>query len=134
LETAKLTKLVEAIAAHGGPVARQQFVGVVELSDRKLTTALHRLADVGAVEILPGGAVQLIETGDLHEAAEKAAQAQDHHKETRREKLRQMQEYADSSACRRQMLLRYFGDDFDGPCNNCDNCAAATAGTRREVA
>ena len=53
-----------------------------------------------------------------------------------------MQEYADTSACRRELLLRYFGDEFTGPCNNCDNCEAATpgikvdrsVGTRREVA
>ncbi len=61
--------------------------------------------------------------------------------EMKQERLRQMQEYADTSACRREHLLRYFGDDFTGPCDNCDNCEAATpgsldtsAGTRREVA
>ncbi|MBV9038933.1 MAG: RecQ family zinc-binding domain-containing protein, partial [Acidobacteriaceae bacterium] len=55
---------------------------------------------------------------------------------------RQMREYADTSSCRREHLLRYFGDDFYGPCQNCDNCEAAnpdivvdaSVGTRREVA
>ena len=25
-------------------------------------------------------------------------------------------------SCRRQALLRYFGDEMDAPCGNCDNC------------
>lgn len=67
-------------------------------------------------------------------------------KEEKRERLRLMQEYADTSACRRAHLLQYFGDDFEGPCGNCDNCEATadrsdddiqvdpSVGTRREVA
>ncbi len=44
--------------------------------------------------------------------------------------------------CRREYLLCYFGDEFKGPCNNCDNCEKSNPdiavdpaiGTRREVA
>ncbi|MGI8961599.1 MAG: RecQ family zinc-binding domain-containing protein [Bryobacteraceae bacterium] len=82
------------------------------------------------------------EETDVTEAARAAAEEQEHRKEVKKERLSQMQQYADTSTCRRQHLLRYFGDDFSGPCNNCDNCEAATPGikadpsvsTRREVA
>jgi superfamily II DNA helicase RecQ len=40
------------------------------------------------------------------------------------ERLEQMRGYADTVGCRREYLLRYFGDDFTGPCHNCDNCEA----------
>lgn len=78
----------------------------------------------------------------MSEAAEAAAQEQERRREMRKQRLDEMRQYADTSACRREHLLRYFGDEFTGPCNNCDNCEAAApaialdpgVGTRREVA
>ncbi|NJN04054.1 MAG: DNA helicase RecQ [Leptolyngbyaceae cyanobacterium RM1_1_2] len=39
-----------------------------------------------------------------------------------KQQLRQMIAYAESSVCRRQIQLGYFGEDFAGLCQNCDNC------------
>jgi ATP-dependent DNA helicase RecQ len=36
--------------------------------------------------------------------------------------LRQVVDYAEGVACRRTILLRYFGEGFQGDCANCDNC------------
>ncbi|HVM34404.1 MAG TPA: RecQ family zinc-binding domain-containing protein [Actinomycetota bacterium] len=30
--------------------------------------------------------------------------------------------YAEATSCRRRFLLTYFGEDYEAPCNNCDNC------------
>ena len=47
-------------------------------------------------------------------------------------RLRQMIEYAETTACRRAMILRYFGEASSESCGNCDNCAGNTNGSRLE--
>ncbi|MBV9265977.1 MAG: ATP-dependent DNA helicase RecQ [Acidobacteriaceae bacterium] len=145
IETRKIERVGELIADQEAPVELEEIADQTDLSGRKLTKVIHRLEDVGALEVLPTGEVQVAENTEISEAASAAAEEQERRKEMNRERLRQMQEYAETAACRREHLLRYFGDDFSGPCGNCDNCQAETAaekgdikvdssvGTRREV-
>jgi ATP-dependent DNA helicase RecQ len=35
--------------------------------------------------------------------------------------------FAETTGCRRQFVLGYFGETLDEPCGNCDTCAAGTA-------
>src|SRR6201982_102275 len=41
--------------------------------------------------------------------------------EVERSRLTMMRRYAEHTGCRRSFLLSYFGQDFPGPCGNCDN-------------
>lgn len=39
-------------------------------------------------------------------------------------RVEMMRAYAETRGCRRQFILSYFGEPFDPPCGNCDNCEA----------
>ena len=39
-----------------------------------------------------------------------------------RQRLEALLGYCETSSCRRQVLLRYFGEDLEHPCGNCDTC------------
>ena len=51
-----------------------------------------------------------------------ASQGNDHFKRVERQKLDAMLGLCEITTCRRQALLRYFGDQLDAPCGNCDTC------------
>lgn len=141
MDPSKLERVAERIAAEDHPVHPDEFILEAGLSKRKLASALHHLENAGAVETLPTGEVRIEDEADLSEAVKAAAQEQQRRSEMKKQRLDQMGAYAESSGCRREILLRYFGDEFTGPYDNCDVCEAAkpglviepSAGTRREV-
>ena len=89
-------------------------------------TALDRLEEVGRVELLPSGEVSA--QGEIGaEEIEAAAIEQEHRREFDRSRVEMMRGYAEVRDCRRGFLLNYFGEQFDPPCGNCDNCEAGIA-------
>lgn len=51
-----------------------------------------------------------------------ASEADELHKRVERHKLDSMLGFCELTTCRRQALLRYFGEISEKPCGNCDNC------------
>jgi ATP-dependent DNA helicase RecQ len=51
-----------------------------------------------------------------------AGEASEERKRVERQKLDALLGYCESTACRHQTLLRYFGEDHAGGCGACDNC------------
>ena len=141
IDAGALEQLAARLVENEGPAPVEEIGEELGLSRRKLTSALQRLEDAGLAETLPTGEVQASAAADPNAAALEAADADEKRRESRRERLEAMRQYAETSACRRELLLRYLGDEFEGPCGNCDNCARNGAvldvdpsvGTRREV-
>jgi ATP-dependent DNA helicase RecQ len=50
------------------------------------------------------------------------SQAPEERKRFEHDRLNALLGFCESIACRRQMLLSHFGDHYDPPCDNCDNC------------
>jgi len=48
--------------------------------------------------------------------------ADDAHKRVEHHKLQSMLGFSEITTCRRQALLKYFGDQLEQPCGNCDTC------------
>ncbi len=55
---------------------------------------------------------QMLDSGD----------APEERKQVERRKLDALLGYCESTGCRHQTILRYFGEQHDGNCNQCDNC------------
>jgi ATP-dependent DNA helicase RecQ len=121
----EVLEVAEAVTGSSSPVDPRDLRDETGLSETKVTTALGRLEEVGVVEMLPDGRVSSLDGQvDLRRAAGEAAAAQEHRKEYDRTRVEMMRGYAESRTCRRAFLLSYFGEDFEGPCGNCDNCDA----------
>ena len=96
------------------------------LSRVRATTALNLLEQAGAV--VPD------EDGVLHRTeidADAAVKEAVDHAEGRREvivsRVERMRLYAETTDCRRRMLLGYFGEQHPQRCGRCDNCDDGTA-------
>jgi ATP-dependent DNA helicase RecQ len=50
------------------------------------------------------------------------SEADEQHKRLERRKLDALLGFCETTICRRQVILNYFGEDYLAPCNNCDNC------------
>jgi len=100
---------------------------------RHQTAALARLADLGAAKWQADGNVSW--TGTMNVASVLAASEAETEREVEieRTRLTMMRRYAEHGACRRSFLLTYFGQDYPGPCHNCDNDLAAAAAAPASV-
>ena len=94
---------------------------------RGTTAALVRLVDLGAAAWESSGGV--VWTGALTVSAAVAASEEETRREdeVERSRLDMMRRYAEHNGCRRSFLLSYFGQDYRGPCGNCDNDLVAKA-------
>jgi ATP-dependent DNA helicase RecQ len=92
-----------------------------ELARRQLTAALVRLVDVGAAAWEVDGEVRWTGALSVAEALRASAAETERENEVERSRLEMMRRYAEHTGCRRSFLLSYFGQDYPGPCGNCDN-------------
>jgi ATP-dependent DNA helicase RecQ len=93
-----------------------------------LARDLNLLEQVAAVVLDDEGSAHPAEGGpDPAEAARAARELAEHHERVDQSRVEMMRGYAETTQCRRQFLLGYFGEQLDQPCGNCDNDTAAEA-------
>jgi ATP-dependent DNA helicase RecQ len=127
VEVDEIGQVLEAVREHHGPVDPAALQEETDLSQTKLTTAVSRLEDAGAVEVLAGG--EVAPTADPPEdALRAAAEAEEKRRSFDRSRVDMMRGYAEHDGCRRAYVLSYFGEPFEPPCGYCDNCEAGRSG------
>ncbi|HEY9726708.1 MAG TPA: ATP-dependent DNA helicase RecQ [Chroococcales cyanobacterium] len=120
-----LEQVAVTVQEQDEPINLRDLQEQTNLSQSKLTKALSRLEEVGAVESLPTGEVIASEQPpELSEATQEAARAQECYQHYVRSRLEMMRGYAEVRDCRRKYLLNYFGETLEEPCGFCDNCKA----------
>jgi ATP-dependent DNA helicase RecQ len=93
----------------------------LEHGTRQQTAALARLADLGAATWQVDGHVSWSAAMTVKAALMASEAETDRESEIERTRLTMMRRYADHTGCRRSFLLSYFGQEYAGPCGNCDN-------------
>ena len=124
IDSAALEAAYNALRRRRHAVSRHDLAEASGIPPRKLAGLLQKLEDCGAAKLLDTGEVEAASKRPLAEIVEETSHRQQQQKEVRKERLKKMQQYAEWRSCRREYLLRYFGDEFQGPCGNCDRCEA----------
>jgi ATP-dependent DNA helicase RecQ len=88
---------------------------------RQRTAAVVRLVDLGAAVWEAAGEVRWTGAMSVRAAMEASETETEREDEVERSRLEMMRRYAEHTGCRRSFLLSYFGQDYRGPCGNCDN-------------
>jgi len=125
IDPEQVEQVAAALQQQEEPIDPKDLAEQVDLSKAKLKATLHRLAEAEAVELTPTGDV--VTNGGLDDptsAAAAAIAAQERHQNFERSRLEMMRGYAEVHDCRRKYLLNYFGENFEAPCDFCDQCKA----------
>ncbi len=98
----------------------------LDLSHASLHRALGQLEEAGALSLGANGEITLREHLDLRVLKRHLKDGAKHARDWDTSRLEMMRQYAQTTSCRRQLLLGYFGEHLPQRCNNCDNCQNGT--------
>ena len=139
----KVSRFIGALRDSPDPLNSAQLKEMTGLPKTKIVRLLEKLGDMGAVVCNENGASIVPDKREQLEALidDVTGNEQKIH-EAELHRIEQMRMYAENTGCRRENLLRYFGEEQKSACGFCDNCektaapavmAAGGEGTRREV-
>ncbi|HET6707546.1 RecQ family ATP-dependent DNA helicase [Amycolatopsis sp.] len=123
-------RALAAVAATlaGAPRKPAELGKELDVSAAQRTRAVNLLEQAGAVGGTEDGRLEYLDPKLAPETAvERAIEIAETHRRLIRSRIEMMRGYAETTACRRQNLLGYFGEQLPRPCGNCDTCAAGTA-------
>jgi len=110
------------------PVTSQELAQEMGLPKSRVVGLVNLLEEAGALEVDEQGAIDAVDDEtSAKELAQAAVEVAEQHRRVEQSRLTMMRGYAETTGCKRQYLLAYFGQSLDEPCGNCDTCAAGSA-------
>ena len=124
----ELRKVVTLLTHANGAVEPTALAQEMDVAPTRLAGLVNLLEQTGALGVRADGAIER-QDGDLspQDAAAAAAAVAESHRMVERSRVDMMRAYAETTDCRRQFLLAYFGETLAEPCGRCDTCEAGTA-------
>ncbi len=134
-----LRAVLGVFSAPSSRDAEQERLTAAELRTRsglgatRATSALNLLEQAGAVLTGTDGRVRRAavpsgtEAAAVDRAVARAVEIAELRRETVRSRIEMMRGYAETTDCRRRLLLGYFGEQRVDPCGYCDSCDAGTS-------
>jgi ATP-dependent DNA helicase RecQ len=123
-----LRDVAQALLDAGAPMTSRELGEQISAGRVQRTRAINLLEQAGAIGTDGRGRFRYLDRGrSVPDAVEQATATAETHQELIRSRIEMMRGYAETTGCRRQFLLSYFGEQLLDPCGNCDNCSAGTA-------
>ena len=123
-----LRKVATLLDHADEPVAPRELAQEMDMTSSRLVGLVNLLEEAGAAQVDDDGAIAPAdEAATPRQAARAAVEVAESHRKVEQSRLMMMRGYAETTGCRRQYLLAYFGEQLDEPCGNCDTCEAGTA-------
>jgi ATP-dependent DNA helicase RecQ len=123
-----LGQVARSLRRQRGPVGADRLRERLGLSATRLTAMVNLLEQAGAVRVVEEGRLEYPPDGPAPaRAVERAMEIAEQHRRMELSRVEMMRAYAETTGCRRQFLLGYFGEGLDRPCGHCDTCRAGTA-------
>jgi ATP-dependent DNA helicase RecQ len=111
-----------------GPVPASELQDELDVPHSTLTRAVNLLEQAEHVTVTGDGELEYVDPkGSLDTAVDDAVEVAESHTRLERSRIEMMRGYAETTGCRRQFLLGYFGEELDEPCGHCDTCASGSA-------
>ncbi|MEX2291382.1 MAG: ATP-dependent DNA helicase RecQ [Mycobacteriales bacterium] len=130
-----LRKVATLVHHARGAVEPTVLAAEMDLPPTRLAGLVNLLEQTGALQVQADGTIASVEDAQPPlEAAEAAVTVADTHRKVEQSRVEMMRAYAETTGCRRQFLLAYFGETLERPCGNCDSCLAGTAADQADAA
>jgi ATP-dependent DNA helicase RecQ len=124
----QLQKVVTLVQHAHEAVEPTELAEEMDVAPTRLAGLVNLLEQVGAVEVRDDGKVACPDDEvSPPDAAAEAVEVAESHKRVEQSRVEMVRGFAETSGCRRQFVLAYFGEVLDEPCGSCDTCEAGTA-------